>query len=187
MLSFYRQTLNDKACHKIFESLFRFIALERSAYKRAQRSATSKSSSATRLSTCASVVRTAVDVFLPNLRTKSVRAIIDHITETIPLPGESLWEPLSVDYTKCLSALLGYRPHTEHLGDAEWEKLIGFCLAGISTPETEESQLSIRSGHRPAAEDPLDASDSLSTASRATPAPTPRESMWAIEMPSEKL
>ncbi|KAJ5160097.1 uncharacterized protein N7482_007101 [Penicillium canariense] len=166
--------LSDKACHTIFESLFRFIVLERSIYNRAQRS-NSKSPSAARLSACASVLRTAVDIFLRNLRTKTVRAIIDHITETIPVPGDGLWEPLSVDYTKCLTSLLRYPPHTEHLSDADWEKLIDFCLDAINLQESDESQLSIRSGSRSAPEDPLDASGSGLTPSRMTPAPGNRE------------
>ncbi|CAI7585737.1 unnamed protein product [Penicillium glandicola] len=164
------QTLNDKACHKIFESLFRFIAAERSIYNRAQKS--TKPPSATRLSTCASVLRMAVDLFLRNLRIKTVRAIIDHITETIPVPGEGLWEPLSLDYTKCLASLLRYRPHTEHLDEEDWENLINFCLANIIPRENEESQLSIRSGYRSVPED-QDASDSGSTPSRTTIAPAP--------------
>ncbi|KAJ5279527.1 hypothetical protein N7478_004899 [Penicillium angulare] len=166
--------LSDKACHKIFESLFRFVASERSIYIRAQRS-NSRSPSATRLSTCASVLRAAVDIFLRNLRTKTVRAIIDHIIETIPLPGEGLWEPLSVDYTKCLVSLLRYPPHTEHLSDTEWEKLIDFCLAAIGLQEGNESQLTIRSGQRSAFDEGPDGSDGRSTPSRSTPAPATRE------------
>ncbi|KAJ6184784.1 PIK-related kinase FATC [Penicillium mononematosum] len=163
------QTLNDKACHKIFESLFRFVAAERSIYNRAQKS--SKTPSASRLSTCASVLRMAVDLFLRNLRIKTVRAIVDHITETIPAPGEGLWEPLSLDYTKCLASLLRYRPHTEHLDEEDWENLISFCLASISPQENEESQLSIRSGYRSVPED-QDASDSRSTP-QGLPSPPP--------------
>jgi ataxia telangiectasia mutated family protein len=116
----------------------------------------------------------AVDLFLRNVRIKTVRAIVDHITETIPIPGEGLWDHLSADYTKCLASLLRYRPHAEHLDEEDWENLISFCLAGIGLREN-ESQLSIRSGYRSAHEDP-DASDSRSTPSRMTPAPTSRES-----------
>ncbi|KAJ5656271.1 hypothetical protein N7507_008221 [Penicillium longicatenatum] len=166
--------LSDKACHKIFESLFRFVALERSIYHRAKRS-NSKSPSSTRLSTCASVLRTAVDIFLRNLRTKTVRAIIDHVIETIPVPREDLWEPLSVDYTKCLVSLLRHSPHTEHLGDAEWENLMDFCLAAIKVEDGNENQLSIRSGHRSCPEEALDGSDSPSSSFRMTPIPTQRE------------
>ncbi|KAJ6102700.1 hypothetical protein N7486_005127 [Penicillium sp. IBT 16267x] len=166
--------LSDKACQKIFESLFRFVALERSIYNRAQRS-NSKSPSSTRLSTCASVLRAAVDTFLRNLRAKTVRAIIDHITETIPIPGEDLWEPLSVDYTKCLASLLRHSPHTEHLGDAEWGKLMDFCLAAINVEDGNENKLSTRSGYRSAPEEALDGSDSRSSSFRMTPTPTLRE------------
>lgn len=115
-----------------------------------------------------------MDVFLRNLRTKTVRAIIDHITDTIPVPGEGLWDVLSVDYTKCLTSLVRYAPHNEHLGDAEWEKLIEFCLAVINTQEGDESQLSIRGDNR-SPEDLLDANNSRSTPVRlTTPAPAAR-------------
>jgi ataxia telangiectasia mutated family protein len=114
----------------------------------------------------------AVDIFLRNLRIKTVRAIADHIIETIPVPGEGLWEPLSLDYTKCLASLLRYRPHTEHLDEEDWENIISFCLASVSHRENEDSQLSIRSGYRFFPED-QDASDSRSTPSRITIAPTP--------------
>ncbi|KAF3385601.1 Serine/threonine-protein kinase tel1 [Penicillium rolfsii] len=166
--------LGDKACHKIFEALFRFVAVERPIYIRAQRSNT-KSPSATRLSTCASVLRAAVDIFLRNIRAKTVRAIIDHITETIPVPGDGLWAPLSGDYMKCLASILQYPPHIEHLGHSDWERLIDFCLDVINTQQSDESQLSIRSGHRSAPEDSLDASDGRSTPQRMTPAPGNRE------------
>lgn len=166
--------LSDKACHTIFESLFRFITVEKPAYNRVQR-LTSKNLASTRLSSCASVLRIAVDIFVRNLRTKTVRAIIDHITETIPVPGEGLWEPLNVDYTKCLTSLLRYPPHIEHLGDAEWEKLVEFCLAAIDTHESESSQLSLRSVSRFAVEESAEASDGRSTPSQVTPASTTRE------------
>ncbi|KAJ5121375.1 uncharacterized protein N7515_009336 [Penicillium bovifimosum] len=167
------QSLNDKACHKIFESLFRFVATERSLFNRAQKSA--KTSSTSRLSTCASVLRIAVDLFLKNLRTKTVRAIIDHITEAIPVPGEGLWEPLSLDYIKSLASLLRYRPHTEHLDEEDWESLMSFCLACITLCKPEESQLSTRR-HQSVLED-QDANDSRSTPSRmaTTPAPVSKE------------
>ena len=124
-----------------------------------------------RLSSCASVIRMAVDIFQRNLRIKTIRAIIDHITETIPVPGEGLWEPLSLDYIKSLASLLRYRPHVEHLGEDDWEALIGFCLASIGLQDNEENQLSIRSTR--SGND--DSSEGRSTPSRMTPAPATRE------------
>ncbi|OJJ51010.1 hypothetical protein ASPZODRAFT_162899 [Penicilliopsis zonata CBS 506.65] len=140
-------TLNDKACHKILESLFRFIAAEKSAYTRALKSH-SKTPSTSRLTACAAVLRTAVDVFVRNLRSKSVRAIVDHITDTLRGPGEGLWGPLSVDYTKCLRVLLQYPPHVEHLADTEWEKLMKFCLRALDYNGVDDGHESPRHGSR---------------------------------------
>lgn len=154
--------MDDKGCHKIFESLFRFVAVERTSYNRAS----SKGASSTRLSTCASVLRIAVDVFLRNLRYKTLRAIVDHITETLPTPEEGLWEPLSAGYTKCLVALLHYPPHVEHLSSSEWDKLMSFCLRSLGLME-DDSQTSFRDSFRTGLDDYLDASG-RSTPSRPT-------------------
>lgn len=169
-----RTTLSDKACYKIFDSLFRFISVERPAYSRAQRS-NFKGPSASRLSACASVIRTAVDVFLPNLRTKSVRAIVYHITDTLPVPGEGLWEPLSVDYTKSLAALLRYPAHVEHLGDDQWATLMKFCLRGLGILDNDDSQLSMRNGRRSTLDGYFDAGNGRSTSSGMTPTLAIRE------------
>ncbi|KAJ5893828.1 hypothetical protein N7495_005519 [Penicillium taxi] len=159
--------LNDKACYRIFESLFQSIAVEKSIYNKAASKSSSKgpSASATRLSAYASVIRTAVDIFLRNIRSKSFRAIVEHITETIPAPGEGLWELLSVDYTKCLSSLLSYPPHIEHLADAAWDDLVDYCLAAIGFQSIVDGRLSIRSSYW-STQDDLDAIDGRSTPSR---------------------
>ena len=130
------------------------ISVEKPLYNRAG----SKGTAGSRLSACASVLRTAVDVFLRNLRTKSIRAIVDHITETLPVPGEGLWEPLSVDYTKCLAALLHHPAHVEHLSTSEWGKLMSFCLRILGVADDEDSQLGFRSSNRSTLDDYLDAS-----------------------------
>ncbi|OJK01690.1 hypothetical protein ASPACDRAFT_1898851 [Aspergillus aculeatus ATCC 16872] len=129
-------TLNDKACHKLFESLFRYVSVEKSLYTRAS----SKGASASRLSSCASVIRTAIDVFLPNLRTKSVRAIVDHVTETVSTPGAPLADILGVDYIKCLTTLFSFPPHLEHLAGNEWDKLLEFCLQILGSHETDSQE-----------------------------------------------
>ncbi|KAI9370794.1 hypothetical protein BJX61DRAFT_514063 [Aspergillus egyptiacus] len=167
------QSLNDKACHKIFESLFRLISTEKALYNRAN----SKGAASSRLSACASVVRTAVDVLLRNLRTKSVRAVIDHITDILATPGGSLFELLSVDYTKCLSTILHYPPHAEHLGVEEWEKVLTFCLRIVNNnvSDDEDSQQSSWSPRSSTLDDFLGASGGRSTPSRMTPGLALRE------------
>ncbi|RMJ22779.1 hypothetical protein PHISP_06353 [Aspergillus sp. HF37] len=167
-------TLSDKACYKIFDSLFRFILVEKPAYARAQRS-NSKGPSGSRLSACASVIRTAVDVLLRNLRTRSVRAIVYDITDTLSVPGEGLWELLSVDYTKALAALLRYPPHVEHLGDDEWGTLIKFCLRGLGLHGDDDFQSSLRNGPRSTLDDYFDAGSGRSTPSGMRPTLAIRE------------
>lgn len=110
--------------------------MEKSLYTRAS----SKGASASRLASCASVLRTAIDVFLPNLRTKSVRAIVDHVTETVSTPGAPLAEILGVDYIKCLTTLLSFPPHLEHLAGNEWDKLLEFCLQILGSHETDRQE-----------------------------------------------
>ncbi|GKZ51790.1 serine/threonine-protein kinase tel1 [Aspergillus brasiliensis] len=164
-------SLNDKACHKIFESLFRFVSVEKSLYNRSH----SKGASATRLSSCASVLRTAVDVFLRNLRTKSVRAIIDHITDTLLGRGsDSLFEVLSVDYAKCLATLLRHPPHLEHLALIEWEKVVDFCLKSISA-HTDQEDLTIRERPSSFLDGYISTGGRTSTPARSTPMPTASE------------
>ncbi|KAB8257948.1 Serine/threonine-protein kinase tel1 [Aspergillus pseudonomiae] len=161
-------SLNDKACHKIFESLFRFISSEKSLYKQA------KFKAAPRLSRCATVLRLTVDALLHNLRAKSVRAVVDHITETLQDPGGSLFELLGVDYTKCLTALLNYPPHVEHLGVSEWQKLMDFCLKILKTQDYEDDRSHTGSDSRSTLNEFLGAGGTP-TPSISTPTLTVRE------------
>ncbi|KAL4904800.1 hypothetical protein BDW74DRAFT_178375 [Aspergillus multicolor] len=160
------QSMTDKACHKIFESLFRLLSTEKSAYNKVA----SKGAASTRLSACASALRTAVETFLRNLRTKTVRAVLDHITDVLVSPDSALFEILSVDYTKCLSTILHYPPHVEHLGVEEWETVINFCLKVINASNGDDSQSSTWSPQTSIMDDYLGASGGRSTPSRMTPA-----------------
>lgn len=157
----HRDALNDKACHKIFEALFRCVSVEKSIFNRSSRSS-ARGQSTSRLPLCASVLRIAVEASLRNLRTKSVHAVIDHIIQTLTEPGEGLWEVLGNDYVKCLRSLLEYPPHVEHLGENEWLDTVSFCLRCLSLIENDGNQLSIRNSHHSSSEI-LDVSSSRST------------------------
>ncbi|EPS32452.1 hypothetical protein PDE_07412 [Penicillium oxalicum 114-2] len=178
---------SDKACHKVFEALFQFVAKERLSYVRAKRSSSNSKASATRLSSCASVLRTAVDVFLRNVKAKTVRAVLDHIIESIADTGEELWEPLSVDYMKSLTCLLQYPPHTEHLGNADWKKLLAFCIDLLDASESNESQISIRSGQKSTLDDHWDTNDSRSTPQISTPVPGNRDTFTGNKNAVEEI
>ncbi|KAL4887390.1 hypothetical protein BJY04DRAFT_212427 [Aspergillus karnatakaensis] len=165
------RSMSDKACHKIFESLFRLISVEKSSYDRAS----SKGAASIRLSGCGNVVRIAVDVLLSNLRSRSVRAVIDHITDVLVGPESALFELLSLDYTKCLSTILRHPPHVEHLSVEDWENIMQFCLKIIGDSNNEDSQQSTMSPHASTLDDFLNASGGRSTPSRMTPSMTFRE------------
>ncbi|KAL4920462.1 hypothetical protein BDW62DRAFT_6131 [Aspergillus aurantiobrunneus] len=168
---FSRQSMSDKVCHKIFEALFRLVSTEKSLYNRAS----SKKAASSRLSSCASVIRTAVDALLRNLRIKSVRALLDHITDVLVSPESALFELLSVDYTKCLSTILNYPPHVEHLGVEEWENVMHFCLKIINVSGDDDSHRSTCSPHSSIMDDYLGVSGGRSTPSRTTPTLALRE------------
>ncbi|KAL4941065.1 hypothetical protein BDV06DRAFT_195262 [Aspergillus oleicola] len=166
-------SLSDKASHRIFETLFRFISTDKQVYNRA--SSKTKGTASSRLSTCASVIRTAVDALLSNLRSKSVRAVLEHITDVLVSPGSDLFELLSVDYTKCLSTILHYPAHVEHLSVEEWESVMRVCLNLINASFNDDSQQNTWSPRSSNLDDYLGASGGRSTPSRMTPALALRE------------
>lgn len=117
--------LDDKGFHKMYETIFRATVLEKSLYRKQSKSAL-KTTSATRLQTCGSVLRAAVELGVGNIKFKTVRAVYKHIIELLP-SSEGLCEPISVDYLKALRVLFQHAPHTEHLLPEEWATLAEFC------------------------------------------------------------
>lgn len=74
------------------------------------------------------------------IRLKTVKALIDHIIDTLPVVGEAWCEPLITDYIKCLRTVLQYRPHIEHFAKDDWQSVADFCLEGIVSSEEEEEE-----------------------------------------------
>ena len=137
-----RSELNDKGYHTLFETLFRYAQSEKAAYAKATKS--TKSQAGARLSACASALRLAVEVGLHTIRHKTVKALIDHITQALPTSDETFCEPILKDYTKALRALLEYRPHVEHLSKEDWQALVDFCTEGIQVSlNAEDAQSSV--------------------------------------------
>ncbi|KMQ44373.1 hypothetical protein HL42_4993 [Trichophyton rubrum] len=164
-------SLNDKVYHGIFETLFRFIAIEKSTFSKANR-AVSKTQAASRLAKCAGVIRTAAEVSLRRIRTKTVIALVNHVIDSLTIPGEGLWESLSADYIKTLRVILQYPPHVEHLSKDVWCDLLEFCLQGLGLAGDSNSlQMSIRRGRSIPPEE-------FSQSSRSTPHPTSAQSSY---------
>ena len=121
-----RKQIDDKGYHAILETVFRVAKIDISGLARATKYTTVKISS--RLSACGSLVRTIVDVGLTKLRHKTVKALVEHISQSLPTADASYCEPLVVDYFKALAILLEYTAHVEHLSADDWHELLDFCM-----------------------------------------------------------
>ncbi|KAL8700463.1 MAG: hypothetical protein Q9224_000953, partial [Gallowayella concinna] len=121
------EVLSDKAYHQILEVLFKVAKLDTSTHSKAK-SSSQKNSAATRLSACADAVRILVEVGVTKFRLKTVKALLDHITQTLPASDGGYSEPLSSPYFKALRIILEYPSHPEHLTSDEWHDLADFCI-----------------------------------------------------------
>ena len=125
------------------ETVFRVAKIDKSSYARASKSAKTKAEG--RLSACAALVRTVVEVGLRKLRYKTVKALVEHVIQTLPVAGGGYCEPLIADYFRALAALLGYKAHPEHFLGDDWH--VDFCVQAardlIESSKINESALSI--------------------------------------------
>ncbi|KAL6721631.1 Serine/threonine-protein kinase tel1 [Lecanora helva] len=118
--------INDTGYHTILESVFHVVKLEASNYVRATKTTRAKVES--RLSACAALIRVVVEVGLRKLRYKTVKALVEHVLQTLPTVDGGYCTPLCKDYFKALATLLGFTAHTEHFLGDEWHELVDFCL-----------------------------------------------------------
>jgi len=118
--------VNDKGYHAILEPVFRVAKSEIFAYPRASK--TAKIKLGDRLSACASLVRTVVEMGLSKLRYRTLKAILDHITQSLPTADGGYCEPLILDYLRALATLLSSKAHLEHLSSEDWSEILGFCI-----------------------------------------------------------
>ena len=164
LTSQYRVDAKDDSYHTVLECVFRVAKIDKSNYARASKSAKSKAEG--RLSACASLVRTVVEVGLRKLRYKTVKALVEHIIQTLPTADGAYCEPLISDYFRALATLLGYKAHPEHFLGDDWHEVVDFCVqaardlirpsgpdesAGSNTGRFFNGSRSIRDGHSRAA------------------------------------
>lgn len=122
----YRVDAKDDSYHTVLESVFRVAKIDKSNYARASKSTKTKTEG--RLSACAALVRTVVEVGLRKLRYKTVKALVEHIIQTLPTADGGYCEPLIADYFRALAALLEYKAHPEHFLGDDWHEVVDFCL-----------------------------------------------------------
>jgi ataxia telangiectasia mutated family protein len=117
--------LKDSALFKIYDTIFQAIYVEVTQLRDLRAGVKSKTTipaTETRLSSCSTTLRVAVEVGVRNIRSKTVRVLIDHIIANFNEPV------LSTDYAKNLSVILSYEPHVEHLPQDYWKTIMDFCL-----------------------------------------------------------
>lgn len=131
--------LDDLSLHKIYDVLFGVAIQEKSAWLKAK-TKTTQSAAEGRLSTCASALRLAVDVGVRTLKFKTVRALLDHIIDTLPTPENGFCTPLALDYARALVAVLGYQAHVEHFVRKEWGRVAAFCVQMMEVVQAEATE-----------------------------------------------
>jgi ataxia telangiectasia mutated family protein len=68
-----------------------------------------------------------------------VKAIIEHVTQLLPVSDGEYCAGLSQFYLKVLGALLKHEAHVEHLDETDWTATVDFCLQGINNYDPSES------------------------------------------------
>lgn len=123
--------LKDSALFKIYDTIFQAIDVEVTqlrACKAGVKSKTTVSATELRLTSCSTTLRVAVEVGIRNVRSKSVKALIDHFITNFDDADGTPDAILSTDYARNLSVVLGHEPHVEHLSQDLWKATLNFCL-----------------------------------------------------------
>ena len=94
------------------------------------------------------MLRTAVELGVRKVRYKTVKALVDHIIQTLPNTDDGYCAPLVLDYFKILRTILEFQPHPEHFPRDVWHELTDFCLEAVvdlhSSLDDGDSDLSYR-------------------------------------------
>lgn len=130
VLTLYRDILKDGAYHSIFEGLFKVARAEKQAYSVAKNPGP-RTKAEQVLSTCSDVLRITIRAGAKKLKPKTVKAIIEHVTQLLPIADGEYCAGLSKYYLKVLGSVLEYESHIEHLEEADWFSTVDYCLQGI--------------------------------------------------------
>jgi ataxia telangiectasia mutated family protein len=111
----------------VFQTLFGAVLKEKAAY--VKKGVTNAAPvTIRRLADAASVVRWLAERTVTQLRRSVLRALIDHLFQTMVYRGELL-EPVALDYSKSLRTLLSHQPHLDQLDDQRWMSLLHFSFS----------------------------------------------------------
>lgn len=128
---FFSDALRDKEYHSICEALFQAALVDKGMLLSGKGVGTANE----RLRRCARALRETVSHGISRLKGKTVRAIIDHITDTLPTYDGDFLEPLAKDYMQTFVILLDSPTHVENLAlkdGSGWKQCAMFLVDRIS-------------------------------------------------------
>ena len=131
--------LGDDGFHRIFESLYSIVKIDKSNFLKAAHTK-ARTPSTNRLASAATALRLTVEAGVSKIRFKTAVSVIDHIISTLPTSDDDFIEPLRNDYLKCFRILVEYSPYGEHLKPKQWHEYVDFALAGISVSLRDDEQ-----------------------------------------------
>jgi len=122
--------LEDNSYHRIYEVVFQAAIAQKSEFISSKKN--TKSPAISRLTACADALRLVVKTGAPKLKVKTVKAITDHITQTLPTAANEYCQPLSQHYLKALNIVFDHPPNVERLKKSTWFEVVDFCVDGIN-------------------------------------------------------
>lgn len=66
------------------------------------------------------------------MKTKTVEALLDHITQTLPNSDGTYCVPLAQNYLKTICTILQQARNVENMKQTTWDDIVNFCLEGLS-------------------------------------------------------
>lgn len=124
------EALKDKEYHSICEALFHAALVDKTIFLSGK--GTGKAQE--RLGYCGKALRETVAHGILKFKGKTVRAIIDHITDTLPTYDGDFFEPLAQDYMQTLVTILDSPTHVENLALKDgggWKHCVMFLVDRI--------------------------------------------------------
>jgi ataxia telangiectasia mutated family protein len=122
--------LKDNAYHQIFEALFKVASAEKQTYLTGK-TPRIRSTAENTLSDCSDVLRMTIRAGLKRLKRRTIKAIIEHVTQLLPAPDGGYCAGLSKSYIRVLITVFEDEAHIEQLAQDDWLSAVDFCLEGI--------------------------------------------------------
>lgn len=127
--------IKDKTYHLILQALFHCALSEKRSFFSGRKGSKTSTTSSNRLEKCGEALRLVVSHAGTKLKRKTMMAVIDHITQSLPGPDGEFVEPMVKPYFKALDGLLTHPANVELLatlnGDG-WYTCADFLLSALS-------------------------------------------------------